>query len=176
MTRPAALLLLAVLLAVVATPRPAAPVIPATTGSGVGEPDQERQTEAPHNGLGMPDRPGGASPLPTLAAVATDVPATNGQPPPDVSVSAITGIASWFCLPGRSPCTAGYPASGAYAAAGPALRVGAWRGRTVTVNGLPVRLIDWCACPGGRLIDLYASVMRQLAPLSAGLVKVEVTW
>jgi rare lipoprotein A (peptidoglycan hydrolase) len=49
---------------------------------------------------------------------------------------------------------------------------------TVTANGVSVRaqLADWCACPGGRVIDLYASAFAKLAPLSAGLVKVTVRW
>ena len=67
-----------------------------------------------------------------------------------------------------------------YAAAGPALRVGSWRGRTVTVCGsgncVNVRLIDWCACGSGRVIDLYSDAFRQLAPLSSGTVSVRVTW
>jgi rare lipoprotein A (peptidoglycan hydrolase) len=67
-----------------------------------------------------------------------------------------------------------------YAAAGPALRVGDWRGRTVTVCGsgscLNVRLIDWCACGSGRVIALYSDAFRQLAPLSSGTVSVQVTW
>lgn len=86
------------------------------------------------------------------------------------------GVASWYCGNG-SPCTRGYP-GGLYAAAGPALRVGDWRGRVVLVsaNGqsVRVRLIDWCACPNGRVLDLYADAFRRLAPLSQGLVKVTV--
>ena len=69
---------------------------------------------------------------------------------------------------------------GLYAAAGPALRVGHWRGRTVTVRGngksVTVKLIDWCACPGGRVIDLYSDAFTRLAPLSAGGVRVTVSW
>lgn len=54
-----------------------------------------------------------------------------------------------------------------YAAAGPGLRAAicgsqactSWRGRTVLVNGHPVKLIDWCQCywkrPNEKLIDLY---------------------
>lgn len=90
----------------------------------------------------------------------------------------VAGTASWYCGNG-SPCTRGYP-GGLYAAAGPALRVGDWRGRSVQVCRLStcirVRLIDWCACPNGRVLDLYADAFRRLAPLSQGLVKVTVTW
>jgi hypothetical protein len=86
------------------------------------------------------------------------------------------GTVSWYCLPGRSACTAGYPADGLYAAAGPALRWGDWRGRSLTLTAgdrsVRVTLIDWCACPDGRLIDLYASAFRELAPLDRGIVRV----
>ena len=70
-----------------------------------------------------------------------------------------------------------------YAAAGPALRVGAWRGRwvTVTANGRSVRarLVDWCLCTGsgGRIIDLYSSVVVKLGlSLSRGVYRVTVSW
>lgn len=94
----------------------------------------------------------------------------------------LTGVASWYCRPRRSACTAGHRASGAYAAAGPALRAAlgpAWRGQRVVVavggHAVTVELVDWCECPGGRLIDLYGSQFRRLAPLSVGLLTVEVT-
>jgi rare lipoprotein A (peptidoglycan hydrolase) len=89
----------------------------------------------------------------------------------------VTGTASWYCGHG-SACHYQYP-GGLYAAAGPALRVGNWRGRTVEVraNGRMVRarLIDFCACPH-RLIDLYSDAFVRLAPLSRGVLKVSVTW
>jgi hypothetical protein len=90
----------------------------------------------------------------------------------------LSGIASWFCRPGYSRCTRGFPASGMYAAAGPALRaaLGNWRGRLVYVNGIATRIID-CNCgPNANLIDLYSSVFRRLAPLSAGRLAVTITW
>ncbi len=84
-----------------------------------------------------------------------------------------TGTASWYC------CTRGHP-SGYYAAAGPDLRVGGWRGRHVAVRGgngqtVWVTLIDWCACPD-RLIDLYPAAFSRLGPLSRGLLNVKVSW
>lgn len=97
----------------------------------------------------------------------------------------LRGTASWYCLVGRSACTRGYAASGLYAAAGPAIRaaLGDWRGRYVTVAAqgtraaVVIQLIDWCSCPNGRVLDLYASVWQGLGvPLSAGLVDVEVSW
>ena len=89
------------------------------------------------------------------------------------------GTASWYCQAGVSACASGYP-GGLYAAAGPALRVGSWRGRTVTVCGsgncVNVKLIDWCACGSGRVIDLYSDAFSRLAPLSSGTVSVRVAW
>jgi rare lipoprotein A (peptidoglycan hydrolase) len=58
--------------------------------------------------------------------------------------------------------------------------VGQWRGRLVTVCGngscVQVRLIDFCACGHGRVVDLYPAAFRRLAPLSQGVVLVRVTW
>lgn len=92
----------------------------------------------------------------------------------------VSGSASWYCLPGVSACHYQY-SGGLYAAAGPALRVGDWRGRIVRVCGsgncVSVKLIDWCGCPSnGRVIDLYSDAFKRLAPLSQGTVKVTVTW
>ncbi|HSW43503.1 MAG TPA: hypothetical protein VLM76_13430 [Patescibacteria group bacterium] len=124
--------------------------------------------------------PVGIMPSPTIGKrpASTEAPRTAQR---RYSGASLRGIASWYCLPGRSPCTAGHPADGAYAAAGPALRTGDWRGRTVTVSdsaGQSVRvvLVDWCACPGGRLIDLYAGAFARFGPLARGLLKVEVSW
>ena len=100
-------------------------------------------------------------------------------PHPRLTGHARSGSASWYCETGVSPCMAGYP-GGLYAAAGPGLRTGAWRGRTVRVCGsgscVWVTLIDWCACGSGHLIDLYSDAFRQLAPLSSGAVHVTVSW
>ena len=93
------------------------------------------------------------------------------------SAHRVTGTASWYCGHG-SACAKGYP-GGLYAAAGPSLRVGDWRGRLVRVamggRSVTVRLIDWCACPR-RVIDLYSDAFAGLAPISRGLLKVTVTW
>jgi hypothetical protein len=92
----------------------------------------------------------------------------------------VSGSASWYCMAGTSACHYQY-SGGMYAAAGPALRVGDWRGRTVRVCGngscVSVKLIDWCACPSsGRIIDLYSDAFRQLAPLSSGTLRVTISW
>jgi hypothetical protein len=87
------------------------------------------------------------------------------------SKRSISGLASWYCRAGASPCTYGYPDGAgfdAYAAAGPRLRAAIgpdWRGRIVTVDGIKVKLIDWCQCyrgePHEKLLDLYYDVYRR---------------
>jgi len=99
-------------------------------------------------------------------------------PPPPNPTHNVSGRAAWYCQNG-SGCPAGY-SGGLYAAAGAALRVGNWRGRTVSVCGagncVNVTLVDWCACGGSRVIDLFADAYRRVAPLSSGTVAVRVTW
>ena len=78
-----------------------------------------------------------------------------------------------------SSCHHSYP-GGMYAAAGSELRIGNWRGRQVKVcsggDCIWVRLIDWCACGGARIIDLYSDAFRRLAPLNSGVIRVTVSW
>jgi hypothetical protein len=78
-----------------------------------------------------------------------------------ISHGGIVGDATYYCRPGISRCTRGYP-FGMYAAAGPELRamLGDWRGQFVIVTdavgrGVVVQLIDFCACGGSHVIDLY---------------------
>lgn len=102
------------------------------------------------------------TPRPTVAPSRTQSPATRS----------VKGVATYYC------CTHGYP-SGMYAAAGGEIRIGKWRGRYVSVCAktcVKVRLVDWCACKGSRIIDLYPEVFRKLAPLSRGIVTVTVRW
>ena len=84
----------------------------------------------------------------------------------------ISGRASWYCRAGQSICTVNHPdGSGfdAYAAAGPGLRAAigpSWRGTIVYVDGIRVKLIDWCQCRGGstgveKLLDLYYDVFAR---------------
>lgn len=118
------------------------------------------------------------SPSPTRAAVRQ---VTRTAAPRHI-VGSLTGTVSWFCLAGRSACTRGYGPGCLCAAAGPAVRaaLGNWRGRYVTVStrraSVRVVLSDWCQCPDGRVLDLYASVYGQLDALSSGLTDVRVTW
>lgn len=177
--------------------RPAATIATSEPGADHGAPSVVSSARDPLNGRESPrHRPAGCS---SAAARRSECAAGGAEtagllapitvigPPlsvergvlPDTGTS-VTGLASWFCRPGVSRCTRGYPASGAFAAAGPALRVGDWRGRIVTVRSggrsIRVRLTDWCACGGGKVIDLYASQFQKLAPLSRGIIRVSVTW
>ena len=106
------------------------------------------------------------------------VKATPRPTPPPNPTHSVSGRAAWYCNNG-SGCPAGY-SGGMYAAAGPGLRVGNWRGRTVNVCGngncINVTLVDWCACGGAREIDLFADAFARLAPLSTGTVAVTVRW
>jgi rare lipoprotein A (peptidoglycan hydrolase) len=95
----------------------------------------------------------------------------------------ISGIATWYCRASRSRCSRSFPdvaGNQMYAAAGSELRIGKWRGRRVQVCAssrcLRVTLIDWCACKGNRIIDLYADAFSKLAPLSRGSIRVTVRW
>lgn len=141
--------------------------------------------------------PGASNGVPALSAAANlpavadpfaeaTVPAERAQPslpapvaivvpiatPKPVTTHRISGVASWYCRAGVSPCTSGYPdGSGvdAFAAAGPRLRAAlgaSWRGRVVYVDGLRVRLIDWCQCYAGesneKLLDLYYDVYARV--------------
>jgi hypothetical protein len=114
-----------------------------------------------------------------------------GQPDvaPDAEAGAVSklpptkvrarGSATWYCEDGVSPCHYAH-SGGMYAAAGSELRKGDWRGRTVTVcaasDCIRVTLIDWCACAGNRVIDLYGDAFRKLAPLGDGVIPVTVRW
>jgi rare lipoprotein A (peptidoglycan hydrolase) len=84
----------------------------------------------------------------------------------------VEGRASWYDNGG-----------GLYAAAGPALRHGNWRGSKVrvcnTYRCVTVRLTDWCQCYRNtrteRVIDLSRSAFSRLSPLTRGLTKVTIT-
>jgi hypothetical protein len=91
--------------------------------------------------------------------------------------SALRGLASWYCnrdgsRAQLSPCHYRYPDTAgfdAYAAAGPRLRRalgGSWRGRVVSVDGIRVKLVDWCQCYQGqrheKVIDPYLDVFRRV--------------
>lgn len=88
----------------------------------------------------------------------------------------IEGTATWYCRAGISRCHFRYPDTlrhDLYAAAGPDLRAAIgpdWRGKTVRTCSVKdpnvcvaVRLIDWCACGGDHVIDLYWDAFAFLA-------------
>ena len=113
------------------------------------------------------------------AAVEAPTPEPKAEPKAPAGKIRARGDATWYCVAGVSACHRDY-GGGMYAAAGSELRIGDWRGRTVAVCAgnecIPVTLIDWCACEGDRVIDLYGDAFRQLAPLGQGIVDVSVRW
>ncbi len=112
----------------------------------------------------------GAPPSPVAASQPT--PAVAGSATPGASVrETITGTASWHAT-GRD---------GMFAAAGPALRVGDWRGSVVTVCAgrcVTVTLNDFCRCVVDgreRLLDLSDESFKAICgDLSRGLCEVTV--
>ena len=139
---------------------------PLDAGSPIGDfVPRELGAEAQRVAYGQPD-----------VDTAADAKAKSKLPPTKVRAR---GSATWYCLEGVSPCH--YARSGGmYAAAGAELRKGDWRGRTVTVcagsDCIRVTLIDWCACEGNRVIDLYGDAFRRLARLGEGVIPVSVRW
>lgn len=104
------------------------------------------------------------------AAIAIAVAMTSAMPV-QAAAATVSGQATWY---GTGPGTG-------HAAAGPGLRrsLGAdWRGTKVRVCSagrcVSVRLTDWCACRDRRIIDLSDEDFRRLAPLSRGVIEVEV--
>ncbi len=148
-------------------PRPAAPVIPAGRVVTPGRSwNLVPQTAVPTPTAAHVEPPPGPARSPTIATrgASTDRLATAK---PWQGKHSLRGTATWYAYrPGQ-------------AAAGPALRRAlgkSWRGRTVTVNGQRVTLTDWCACGGGRIIDLDSRTFAALAPLSRGVMRVKVRW
>lgn len=94
----------------------------------------------------------------------------------------LSGTASYYCTPARPICHHSYPVGSMVAAACGKLRraIGPdWRGRRVTVRSgsrsIRVTLVDWCGSTS-KTIDLYGAPFSRLAPLSAGVVEVTVSW
>ena len=119
-------------------------------------------------------RPGASvGALVSKTSVAGSTPAPVAKPSTRIGAPAgLRGIATWYAWrPGQ-------------AAAGPALRAALgprWRGRLVRVCSasacVSVRLTDFMASRvPGRLVDLDSRSFASLAPLSRGVLKVEVSW
>ncbi len=91
--------------------------------------------------------------------------------PLTIAAEPVSGTATWYATgPGTGHAAAG---SELRKALGPN-----WRGTRVQVCAdrcVTVRLTDWCACPGKRIIDLSDEDFRKLAPLSAGVIRVTVS-
>jgi Lytic transglycolase len=150
-----------------------APLAPSSRLPGAGSADQIGDFQVEASRTFAPR----ANPNQPARAEAILKPKPTPTPPPNPTHS-VRGRAAWYCNNG-SGCPAGY-SGGLYAAAGPGLRVGNWRGRTVSVCGsgscINVTLVDWCACGGDREIDLFADAFRRLAPLASGTLAVTVRW
>ena len=165
---------------------PGASAVPAATYAPVPPalftpvpPPTQEPTVAP-TGTPAPPAPDPSPPrvrqAPRAARAPTPGPARTARPAGVAGAGRVQGVATWYCDPAwPSPCTVGFDWRGAYAAAGPALRAAlgpGWRGRTVLVNGVAVRLIDVCACGGAHVIDVYHAEWLSIPhPDSA-----EVTW
>jgi hypothetical protein len=120
------------------------------------------------------DPPPRAQPdVPESTPLIVPAPTPTATPKPTVTAThSISGLASWYCRAGVSPCTVNHPdTSGfnAYAAAGPRLRraLGSdWRGSIIYVDGIRVKLIDWCQCYEGesneKLLDLYYDIFARV--------------
>lgn len=159
--KPTILILAALLLA----PRPSAETMPP-----VGDLDARSSVSAPRTGEVEPPQTTEA-PAPTVAVSHPPQPTPVSR---DVSAAMSGIIATWYCLPGRSRCTVGYPASCLCAAASRDLHL---RGKRITVTyrgrSVTVKVID-CLCSRAGGLDLYASAWVRLAPL--GLGEITVAW
>jgi rare lipoprotein A (peptidoglycan hydrolase) len=92
----------------------------------------------------------------------------------DIGTSLQSGSATWYCSP-TSACTHGYGPSDMVGAIDPTLGIDKGSIVRVTHDGttIAVRIVDVCACPGDRLIDLTSGAFSRLAPLSAGVIDIE---
>lgn len=152
-----------------------APMHESSHSSPVSDPSSTAQVGASRPQVPEVDRP--VVPIPPAVVKVVDV-----LPfPPAQRAHVVRGVASWYCnyyasraMP--SICMKGHPDTkgfDAYAAAGPRLRAAicgrqdcqTWRGRTVWVNGTPVKLVDWCQCHYRtsieKVIDLYYDVFAK---------------
>jgi hypothetical protein len=165
--------------ALASAPRPSLDDIPTALSPVAGESDLRARTGAssPGSGVAQSAEHRYAGSAESEVAGAEPVIGSGGGAPASESASkhSEAGIASWYADPAKR---------GLYAAAGPGLRVGHWRGRVVTVcRGavcLDVRLSDYCGClrgtPRERLVDLSPDAFSRLASLSRGLVRVTVRY
>lgn len=136
--------------------------------------------------------PPGTVPEPSVSSVkkSTSTPHAQGQD----TGEKVSGPASWYCNRDGSRavlsvCHYQYPdrlwQEDLYAAAGPALRRAmcgdvdsdCWRGQTVRVNGITIKLVDYCQCyrglPKEKVIDLYYDAWLVAAAPRSGFVEID---
>lgn len=113
--------------------------------------------------------------IPALILGAVVLLAATAAPEGGIGTALVGGKATWYD-----------DGPGLYGAAGPVLREAlggdpAFRGQTVRVCAdecVLVRLTDWCLCSerGGvpTIIDLSPDAFRKLAPLSVGVITVQI--
>lgn len=101
--------------------------------------------------------------------------------PSAIQPAPVSGSGTWYCRPGVSRCTRGYP-GGMFAAVRRDLlylrgtRVAACvpNSSTAPARCVIVKVID-CNCgPAAGPIDLYSDAFQMLAPLSRGRIKVTI--
>ena len=140
--------------------------------------EKSNRTQKEIKGVDSSIQPVVESPLPQ-EDMATIVPLSS----PSEILTEIRGFATWLCDPPKYPrCIRGYGPNDFVAAAGPILRQGNWRNQwvIVRVNGnlVRVQLIDSCWCKDrnglSTLLDLTSGVFQQLAPLTRGVIEIEV--
>lgn len=124
----------------------------------------------------QPEAPIGTRRLLPLASPASGNGAARVVAPPDPTsppAAPIEGTATWYCS-SASTCTRGHDPSDLVAAIDTSTGIG--RGESVRVTSagraITVTVVDVCACPGRRVIDLTSGAFSQLAPLSRGVIPV----
>ena len=165
------LCIVVVLTACVASPAPRSSehVMPAAVLAASG--NLAPTFEAPGS-AGLASRGPATSPVPTVPAV--------GRPRTPSAATSLTarvvlrGAAAW-CAPTKTRCRSwgGHVLLGAVQS----FRWGDRPYRVRVVAGsrsVIVTIVSYCACGGNRVIDLSPFAFSQLAPLSAGLVRVRV--
>ena len=140
-------------------------------GAAAGTPLELSELREPD--FATPPPPRAQPSLGAAKALVVPIPIPTPKPVAKVQTSghSLRGNASYYCWAGSSPCTYTHPDGpgfDAYAAAGPKLRAAlgsGWRGRIVSVDGIAVKLIDWCQCYKGqsneKLLDLYHDVFAR---------------
>ena len=112
---------------------------------------------------------GHTAPSPSAATLTRHAPPTAAPDRKPSGAHSLTGTATWYAY--RT----------GQAAAGPRLREAlgrGWRGRTVWVNGVPVKLSDHMGTRNrAKVVDLDDGLFRRICgPLSRGVCRVTVRW